>query len=96
MHGQPFLGIVTWILFSGTPQECRLCAPCLLVVFPLQPLLLAREEKQSQGTEEKQSKAGVRVAWPPLPVTGAEVLTWRWDLRQCWKELLLHYSHLNL
>lgn len=72
--GQPFFGIVTWILFSSTPQEHSLHALCLLLVFPLQPLLLAKEE--SQGTEEKQSKAGMWVAGPSLPITGADVLTW--------------------
>lgn len=48
----PFLGTVTWILFFCAPQEHSLHALCLLLVFPVQPLLLAREEKQSQGTEE--------------------------------------------
>lgn len=56
MHKHAFLGIETFILSSGTLQEYSLHALCLLPDFPLQPLLLATEEKQSQRTEKKQSK----------------------------------------
>lgn len=75
VHKHTFLGIETFILSSGTLQEYSLHALCLLPDFPLQPLLLARETKQSQGTEKKQSK-GVWVVGPSLLITGAEVLTW--------------------
>lgn len=75
MHKHTFLGTETFLLSSGTLQEYSLHALCLLPDFPLQPLLLAREEKQSQGTEKKQSK-GMRVVGPSLLITGAEVLTW--------------------
>lgn len=50
VHGQSFLGIVTWILFSSILHKCSLHALCLLLVFTSLPLLLVREEKQSQAS----------------------------------------------